>query len=203
MKDIDYRRIAQDQGEYDAPTIDEQISKGKVIGKLCFDQNSRFVQAAGDEFVERVAEIISKRYPKASIDCSLIDGENRCSTYVVSSIDKDDVMSIEGGKDISASLSKKGFKDLGSGLFKKGNDLWSLKVDDSGNHNIVRSEVESNFGTELSNQEVIVSKSVKDDMIEVMSRKEVFDKGLVVDEITGKIVNSFKDSVGTLLFIIE
>ena len=198
MKEVNLQKVAQSQGEYEIPLIEEESAKNRIIGKICFDDRSRFCAAVGD-FENKVAEIIQKRYPKASVSGSVIDGDKKCMTYVVSSIDEDDVKKIAKLQDLD-----KEFKDLGGGVYKKANnELWSLKVNDEGDYSVVRSESESMFESDLENQEVIVSKRTKDGEIEVLSRNEIEERGLFVDELDGRIVNSEKDNAGRLLFIIE
>ena len=198
MKEVDLQKVAQVQGEYEIPTIEEENARNRVIGKICFDDRSQFC-AGVENFENKVAEIIQKRYPKASMTGSVIDGDKKCMTYVVSSIDKDDVRKVAKLQDL-----EKDFEDLGGGIYKRSNnELWSLKVNDDGEYNVVRSESELMFGSDLENQEVIVSKRTKDEGIEVLSRNELEERGLFVDEVDGRIVNSQKDNVGSLLFIIE
>jgi len=197
MKEVDLQKVAQVQGEYEIPTIEEENAKNRIIGKICFDDRSQFCAVVGN-FESKVGEIIQKRYPKASISGSVIDGDKKCMTYVVLAIDKDDVKKIAKLKDL-----EKEFQDLGGGVYKKASELWSLKVNNKGDYSVVRSESESMFGSDLENQEVVVSKRTKDGEIEVLSRNEVVDKEYFIDEVDGRIVNSFKDVVGQLLFIIE
>ena len=199
MKEVNLRKVAQSQGEYDLPEVEERFAESQVVGKMCFDDRSRFVEASGKEFESKVEEILSKRYPQGRILTSMIDGDMKCVTYVVKAISKKDVQKVSSLKE----LGKRGFRDLGGGVYRKGNQLWSLKVDGGGNHSVIRSEAESEFGTNLEEQEVIVSQKVKGGEVEALSKKEVGELGYVVDELSGKIVNSERDNVGRLLFIIE
>ena len=197
---IDCRKIAKDNGCYDIPVVEEQRMKSRVIGKMCLDSDSIFCDSTKDQFLSKASEIIQKRFPNSKISVEEQATEDkRCATYVVTSIDSSDVSKVSN----LTVLTKQGFKDLGGGLYKKGNELWSLKVDNEGDYNIVRSESEPLFGTDTEEQEVIVSQRVKDGEIEVMSNKEVREQGYFIDEEHGHIVNSDRDHIGKLLFIIE
>jgi hypothetical protein len=199
MKEVDFTKVAQVQGEYEIPTIEEQEVKGKIAGKICFDERSMFCDTVGESFKDKVAEIIQKRYPQASVMTDATDGAFRCATYVVSAIDKDDVRKVSN----LHMLEKQGYKDLGSGVYKKANELWSLKVDTDGGYNVVRSNAEDEFGRSLDNQEVLVTKRVDNGDIEALSMKEVASRGWILNETDGKIVNGGRDNVGTILFILE
>jgi len=181
------------------PEVTEQSAKSRVVGKMCFNDMSRFFEAAGEDFEKKVGEVLRKRFPKASVTTSMIDGDRKCVTYVASAIDQDDVVKVAHLNE----LQTQGFTDLGGGVFKKGDGLWSLKVDDAGNHQVVRSEAESSFGTDLEEKEVVVSQRIKDGQIEVLGWDELESKGYLVDEVNGKIVNATSDKVGSLLFIVE
>jgi len=196
MRDINFIKIGQSQGDYDSPEIEEKEEGNLILGKITFGDNSRFLEACGEDFKCKTSELVQKRFPNANISSSCKD--TGCVTYVASSIDKKSFKRVSSLK----LLKKLSFKDLGGGVYKKGNDLWSLKVDKDGNYNIIRSEAERDFGTDLENQEVVVSKRASGD-IEILSRKEFDSEDRVVDNDSGLIVNSFGDKVGTLLFVIE
>ena len=200
MLELNFRKVAQAGGDYDVPSIEEKRMKNRVVGKICFDDRSNFCEAAGDQFMSKVSEIVQKRFPKAEVSGGeILNGDKRCCTYVATSIDESDVEKVASIK----TLEKQGFKDLGGGTYKKSNELWSLKVDDKGDYNIVRSESESLFGTDTEEKEVIVSRRIEDGEVEVLNNKEVKEKGYFIDEDYGTIFNSTKDHVGQLLFIIE
>lgn len=196
---MNFEKVAQVQGDYEIPTVEEREVKGKIAGKICFDDRSLFYDTVGENgFKDKVAEIIQKRFPKASVMVDASDGALKCATYVVSAIDKDDVRKVAN----LHTLEKEGYEDLGSGVYRRANELWSLKVDDEGGYNVVRSNAEEEFGRSLRTQDVFVTQRVDNGEVEALSMEEIASRKWILDEVNGRIVSAERDKLGVILFVI-